>query len=97
MGLRYWCGCADLLEGHGRRHAFYLLAEGLPGAIGIADAEIIYYRTLTTKLFREAEFTDTRLGAIASAEELFGVGSVQALKTAESFDAVEIFDTVSTL
>ncbi|MCZ6854986.1 MAG: M4 family metallopeptidase, partial [Gammaproteobacteria bacterium] len=73
--------------------AFFLLAEGLaPGAIGISDAEQIFYRTLTTKLSPLSEFIDARLAAIQSAEELFGAGSIQAQKTAEAFDAVEIFD-----
>lgn len=73
-------------------HAFYLLAEGLSGAIGIRDAEQIFYRTLTTKLLRQSQFVDARRGAIASAEELFGTGSVQANKTTEAFERVEIFD-----
>jgi len=77
-------------------HAFYLLAQGLQGAIGLQDAERIFYRTLTTKLVRQSQFIDARLGAVASAEELFGVGSAQAQKTAEAFDAVEILDAPPT-
>ncbi len=76
-------------------HAFYLLAEGLSGAIGIRDAEQIFYRTLTTKLLPQSQFVDARRGAIASAEELFGIGSAQAKITAEAFDHVEIFDNVA--
>ncbi|MBI1733218.1 MAG: M4 family metallopeptidase [Gammaproteobacteria bacterium] len=72
-------------------HAFYLLAEGLPGAIGTLDAAKIFYRALTTKLFPDADFVDARLNAVAAAEELFGAGSVQANTTAAAFDAVEIF------
>ncbi len=75
-------------------HAFYLLAEGLSGAIGIRDAEQIFYRTLTTKLLPQSQFVDARRGAIVSAEELFGIGSAQAKITAEAFDHVEIFDNV---
>ena len=71
--------------------AYYMLVEGLPGAIGRRDAERIFYRTLTQHLTKDSQFIDARLAAIASAEELFGVGSTQALKTAEAFDAVEIF------
>lgn len=72
-------------------HCFWLLAEGLPGAIGLRDAERIFFRTLTQHLQAQSQFVDTRLGAIASAEALFGAGSTQARKTAEAFDAVEIF------
>jgi Zn-dependent metalloprotease len=70
--------------------AFYLLAEGLPGAIGIADAERIFYRALTVHLVANSQFIDTRLACIQSAEELFGPSSPQALKTAEAFTTVEI-------
>ena len=42
-------------------HAFYLLAQGLQGAIGLQDAERIFYRTLTTKLVRHSQFIDARL------------------------------------
>lgn len=73
-------------------HAFYLLAEGLPAAVGLRDAERILYRTLTQRLLPQSQFIDARLGAIASAEELFGIGSVQARKTAEAFDTVQILD-----
>lgn len=72
-------------------HTFYLLAEGLNGAIGLQDAAQIFYRCLTQRLQRQSQFIDARLGCIASAEALFGVGSTQARKTAEAFDAVEIF------
>ncbi len=72
-------------------HAFYLLAEGLNGALGIRDAERIFYRALTTHLVANSKFIDARLAAIASAEEIFGSGSRQARTTAEAFDAVEIF------
>jgi Zn-dependent metalloprotease len=73
-------------------HAFYQLAEGLNGAIGIRDAELIFYRALTTQLVPSSQFLDARLACIQSAEELFGADSVQAVKTGEAFDAVEIFD-----
>ena len=73
-------------------YAFYQLAEGLHGAIGIRDAELIFYRALTTQLVRSSQFLDARLACIQSAEELFGAGSVQVVKTGEAFDAVEIFD-----
>jgi len=72
-------------------HCFYLLAEGLPEAIGKVDAARIFYRTLTAHLQPQSQFIDCRLGAIASAEALFGAISPQALATARAFDAVEIF------
>ena len=77
-------------------HAFYELVEGLPGAIGILDAEKIFYRAATIHLQRQSQFIDARLACIQSAEELFGVGSNQALKVAQAFDAVEVFDAPST-
>ncbi|HEV8540913.1 MAG TPA: M4 family metallopeptidase, partial [Verrucomicrobiae bacterium] len=77
-------------------HAYYLLAEGLNGAIGIGDAEKIFYRCLTQRLQRQSQFIDARLGCIASAEALFGADSTQARKTAEAFDAVEILATPPT-
>jgi len=77
-------------------HAFYLLAEGLNGAIGTRDAERIFYRALVFHLVANSQFIDARLACIVSAEELFGADSIQALKTAEAFDAVEIFDDADT-
>lgn len=71
--------------------AYYLIASGLSGNIGIPDAEAVFYRCLTTKFLPQSQFIDARLGCIASAEELFGVGSRQALKVAEGFDAIELF------
>ncbi|MEE9423443.1 MAG: M4 family metallopeptidase [Methylococcales bacterium] len=77
-------------------HAFYLLAEGLDGAIGIDAAEQIFYRALVFHLVPRSQFIDVRLALIQSATELFGEGSIQAQKTAEAFDAVEIFDAPPT-
>lgn len=71
-------------------HCFWQLAEGLPSAIGRADAARIFFRTLTAHLQPQSQFVDARLGAIASAEALFGTGSTQAAATAAAFDAVEI-------
>lgn len=75
-------------------HAYYLLAEGLNNAIGIRDAEQIFYRALTVHLVRNSQFIDARLAAISSADELFGVGSAQSKKTAEAFDRVEILNNI---
>jgi hypothetical protein len=73
-------------------HAFYLLAEGLSGAVGLQDAAEIFHRAQTLHLVSNSQFIDARFACISSAEELFGVNSPQALKTAEAFDAVGIFD-----
>ncbi|MCP4695608.1 MAG: M4 family metallopeptidase, partial [Gammaproteobacteria bacterium] len=72
-------------------HAYYLLAEGLNDALGLAEAEKIFYRALAVHLSKNSRFVDARLAAVTSAEELFGSRSAQAAKTAEAFDAVEIF------
>lgn len=73
-------------------HAFYQLVEGLDGAIGLEDAERIFYRALTVHLLSNSRFVDARLAAVASAREIFGATSNQARRTEEAFDAVEIFD-----
>jgi Zn-dependent metalloprotease len=77
-------------------HAFYLLAEGMNGALGIQTAEKIFYRALSYHLTSNSQFIDARLACVASAEELFGKGSTQALRTAAAFDAVEIYDGTGT-
>ena len=77
-------------------YAFYQLAVGLPGAIGIQDAAKIFYRALTLHLTPKSQFIDARLATIAAAEELFTKGSTQAQKTAQAFDFVEIFDNSPT-
>jgi bacillolysin len=73
-------------------HAYYLLAAGMTGAIGINDAERIFYRALTAHLSMQSNFLDARLACIQSAREIFGSNSVQAARTAAAFDAVEILD-----
>ncbi len=77
-------------------HCFYLLAEGMQGAIGLKDAERIFYRAQKFHLVSNSQFVDCRLACIASAEEIFGQDSSQAQKVAEAFDAVEIFDNTHT-
>jgi Zn-dependent metalloprotease len=73
-------------------HAFYLLAEGLPGALGREAAERIFFRALTVYLTASAAFVDARLASVRAAGDLFGAGSVEAVRTAEAFDAVEVFE-----
>lgn len=77
-------------------HAYYLLAEGLDNAIGIADAEQIFYRALTQHLVRNSQFIDARLAVITAAEELFGADSSQVERTKQAFNEVEIFDNQPT-
>lgn len=74
-------------------HAFFMLSAGLNGSIGNDTAARIFYRALTVHLHPQSQFLDCRLACIASANELFGTNSIQAAKTAEAFDAVEIFDS----
>lgn len=73
-------------------HAFYLLAEGIPDALGLKDSEQIFYRALTQHLQKQSQFIDMRLAAVTAAEELFGKDSRQARKVKEAFDGVQIFD-----
>ncbi|MFI5399241.1 MAG: M4 family metallopeptidase [Candidatus Binatia bacterium] len=73
-------------------YAYYLLAQGMDGAIGLRDSEKIFYRALTTHLVSNSRFIDARLACVASAEEIFGQGTTQATETGSAFDAVEIFD-----
>ncbi len=73
-------------------HAFYLAAEGLPDAMGLKDAEQIFYRAQTMHLQKQSQFIDMRLAAVTSAQELFGATSKQVAKIKEAYDGVEIFD-----
>lgn len=76
--------------------AFFLLAAGLPNALGTVDAERIFYRALALHLTSNANFLDVRLACVSAATELFGAGSSQVLRTAEAFDTVEIYDGAGT-
>ena len=77
-------------------HAYYLIAEGLQDAIGIHDAERIFYRTLTVHLVANSQFLDCRLAAINAAAELFGQDSPQVHTVAAGFDAVGITEGPTT-
>jgi len=77
-------------------HAYYLLAEGLENAIGTADAEQIFYRTLTHYLSKNSQFIDARLAVEQSAIDLFGQDSKQFNTVQQAFDAVEITNTAPT-
>ncbi|MEA3640126.1 MAG: M4 family metallopeptidase [Lamprobacter sp.] len=77
-------------------HAYYLLAAGLPDAIGIDQAERIFFRALRVHLSPRARFVDLRLATLRAAEELFGASSREAARVAEAFDAVEIYGAAPT-
>ncbi|NBB80401.1 MAG: hypothetical protein GVY36_13335 [Verrucomicrobia bacterium] len=72
-------------------HAFFLVAEGLPNAIGLRDAQLIFFDALFTKLQPSSKFVDLRLACVASARQLYGDGSPQHQATVAAFDQVEIF------
>ncbi len=80
---------------------FYLLAEGGSGVsdngdvydisgIGIDKAAAIAYRNLAFHLTSVSEYADARAGAIQAAEDLYGVGSNEALQTGAAWCAVGV-------
>jgi uncharacterized repeat protein (TIGR01451 family) len=73
-------------------HAHFMLSAGLTNPLHVTNSARIFYRALTTHLVTQSQFLDCRLACISAAKELFGATSAEAQKTAEAFDAVEIFD-----
>lgn len=80
---------------------FYLLSEGGTGTndnndnytvtgIGIIKAAEIAYRNLTVYLTPNSNFFDARTGAIQSAIDLFGAGSLEVVATTNSWNAVGV-------
>jgi bacillolysin len=80
---------------------FYLLSVGGSGTndkgtaftvtgIGIDKAAAIAYRTNTFYLVSTSNYAAARTNAIKSAEDLYGIGSVEATQTACAFAAVGI-------
>ncbi len=80
---------------------FYLLAEGGSGTndnndsynvigIGVDKAAQIASRNNTTKLSSNSNFADARAGAIASARELFGIGSQEEISVVRAWYAVGV-------
>ncbi|MBY0534648.1 MAG: M4 family metallopeptidase [Chitinophagaceae bacterium] len=80
---------------------FYLLTTGGSGTndkgfaynvtgIGIDKAAAIAYRTNTVYLTANSNYAAARTYGIKSAEDLYGVGSVEAVQTANAFDAVGV-------
>jgi Zn-dependent metalloprotease len=65
-------------------------ATGTGSLVGIGRdaAAKIWYRALTTKMLSGETFANARTHTIAAAEELYGVGSTQALAVAAAWTAV---------
>ena len=58
--------------------------------IGITKAQAIAYRTLTNYLVPSSNYADTRFYSIKSAEDLYGIGSIEAVQTKNAWDAVGV-------
>ncbi|MEP6846067.1 MAG: M4 family metallopeptidase, partial [Panacibacter sp.] len=52
-------------------------------------------RTLVTYLTPVSEYRDARRYAVKSAEDLYGIGSEEALQTAKAWDAVGVDETTN--
>ncbi|MCZ7652127.1 MAG: M4 family metallopeptidase [Thermoanaerobaculia bacterium] len=73
--------------------AFYLLAEGMPGAIGMSATERIVYRALTRYLLPPSGFIHARWAFTKAAQDLFGSSSPQVGAVAAAFNAVGIYSS----
>ena len=82
---------------------FYILSEGGKGtndfskvysvdSLGIAKAEKIAYRNLTTYLSRNSQYSDARFFAIQSAIDLYGNCSKEVIATTNAWYAVGVGD-----
>ncbi len=80
---------------------FYLLTSGGTGTndkgtaysvtgIGISKAQAIAYRTLTTYLTPSSVYSNARTFSIKSAEDLYGIGSAEAIQTTNAWNAVGV-------
>ena len=58
--------------------------------IGITKAQAIAFRTLTNYLVPSSNYADTRFYSIKSAEDLYGIGSIEAVQTKNAWDAVGV-------
>ncbi len=85
---------------------FYLLSVGGSGTndkgtaynvtgITIDKAAAIAYRLNTVYLVSTSKYADARTGSIKAAEDLYGVGSVEATQTANAWTAVGVGGTVT--
>ena len=81
---------------------FYLLTVGGNGlndhnfsfnvtGIGMNKAAAIAYRLNTVYLVPTSEYYDARILGIQAAEDLYGIGSTEAIQTANAFDAVGLY------
>jgi len=81
-------------------HAYYLLAEGLAGSIGRADAEKIFFRALRYHLVNNSQFIDARLACVSATQELWANDPArrdQVIAVIEqAFDRVEIIASQAT-
>ncbi|MFP8872965.1 MAG: M4 family metallopeptidase, partial [Myxococcota bacterium] len=72
--------------------AFYLLAEGMEGGIGISAAAAIFYEALEGDyLQRNSSFIEAAVGIVNAAVQLHGEESLQARQTQRAFEQVGIF------
>ncbi|MBK6378368.1 MAG: M4 family metallopeptidase [Chitinophagaceae bacterium] len=83
-------------------HWFYLLTVGGSGVndhsvsfnvtgIGMAKAAAIAYRLNTVYLVPTSQYYDARVFGIQAAEDLYGVGSPEAIQTANAWTAVGLY------
>ena len=84
-----------------QNHWYYLLSEGGIGindngysysvtGIGLDNASKIAYRNLANYLIPTSEYSDTRLGSIYAAQDLFGQGSSELQSVIEAWNAVGV-------
>ncbi|MEV6864079.1 M4 family metallopeptidase [Streptosporangium subroseum] len=89
----YRLGCADSGWVHANSlipsHAWYILAT----RIGMRKTAEIAYRDVTTYLGPSSRFTDTRVGAIQAAYDLYGKTSPEGQEVWRAFGAVGIDGT----
>lgn len=106
-GIYWYTGTADNGGVHTNsgvlNYWFYLLTNGGSGTndkafnfsvagIGIAKSQAIAYRTLVTYLVPTSVYKDARIYSIKSAEDLYGIGSNEAIQTAKAWDAVGVME-----
>ncbi|MFI8321898.1 M4 family metallopeptidase [Streptomyces sp. NPDC085529] len=66
-------------------------SDGLPvTGIGIDKARMIWFKALTTKWTSSTNYAGARTGTVAAAEELYGVGSPEALAVQHAWAAVNV-------
>ena len=74
-------------------HAFYLLAEGLPNAVGADTAARIFHQAQTGGyLTSNSDFVAARLECLQVARDLYGADAPEVTAVGDAFDAVEIYD-----